>query len=87
MSPSKKQSGIDALIDIYLLAECDYFIYNSRSSFSYIASILSKASKENKYDLYKKKLKEYIPKGYRRMIWEIFEKYKIGKRMHNRLVI
>ena len=38
----RTQSAIEALTDLYLLAECDYLVVDSASSFSYLASVLSK---------------------------------------------
>jgi Nodulation protein Z (NodZ) len=37
------QSGIDATVDMYLLAECDYLIIDTSSSFSKLAGLLSRA--------------------------------------------
>ena len=34
-------NGIDALVDMYLLADCDYLIYASASTFSWISRLLS----------------------------------------------
>lgn len=41
--PDRFANGIDALVDMYLLAECDYLIYPSVSTFSWISSLLSNA--------------------------------------------
>jgi len=45
------QSGIEALIDLYLLAESDYLIIDSSSSFSYVAKLLTKAPDANVFDV------------------------------------
>ena len=37
------QGGIEALVDLYLLAETDYLIVDSSSSFSYLATLLTNA--------------------------------------------
>ena len=50
MSPNRPdpvESGIEALVDLYLLAECDHLILDTSSSFSYLARILSKAPAPN----------------------------------------
>lgn len=40
--PDPMKSGIESLIDLYLLAECDYLVIDTSSSFSYIATLLTK---------------------------------------------
>lgn len=62
--PDKTQNGIEALIDMYLLAECDALIYPEHSTFSWISSILSNASPSDiidvtKYDI-KIRLKRFV---------------------------
>jgi len=37
----KITNGIEALVDMYLLADCDYMIYGSASTFSWISRLLS----------------------------------------------
>lgn len=49
--PDRTESAIEALIDIYLLANCDYLIFDGASSFSRVASLLSDAPAENKFDV------------------------------------
>lgn len=34
-------NAVEALVDMYLLAECDYLVYPSGSTFSYISSLLA----------------------------------------------
>ena len=51
--PDRIENGIEALVDLYLLAECDYLILDSRSSFSYLAKLLSKAPGSHIYDVNK----------------------------------
>lgn len=46
-SPSRTENGFEALVDLYLLAECDYLIIDTSSSFSYIAKLLTKAPVSN----------------------------------------
>ena len=45
--PDPAERGIEALVDLYLLAECDQLILDTTSSFSYLAAVLSKASAPN----------------------------------------
>lgn len=47
--PDRLENGRQALIDLYLLSECDSLIFSSQSSFGYVASLLSKSA--NLYDL------------------------------------
>ncbi len=47
----RTENAIEALIDIYLLAECDHLIYDGSSSFSQLASLLSSAPSHHKVDV------------------------------------
>jgi hypothetical protein len=49
--PDKVLNGIEALVDMYLLADCDYLIYPGASTFSRIARLLSKIPNENVIDI------------------------------------
>jgi hypothetical protein len=49
--PDKVTNGIEALVDMYLLAECDCLIYSGYSTFSLISRILSDAPPENIIDI------------------------------------
>jgi broad specificity phosphatase PhoE len=49
--PDRVQNGIEALMDMYLLASCNDLIFSSQSSFGLVASILSKASKQHLHDV------------------------------------
>lgn len=41
--PDKRENGVAALVDMYLLADCDCLIYSSHSTFSLISRIMSNA--------------------------------------------
>lgn len=49
--PDPMQSGIDALVDLYLLAECDYLVIDTSSSFSYVVQLLTKTPDSNIFDV------------------------------------
>jgi hypothetical protein len=49
--PDPFGSGIEALVDLYLLSECNYMIIDSSSSFSYIAKLLAKTPDSNIFDV------------------------------------
>lgn len=49
--PDPTESCIEALIDLYLLAECDYLIVDTTSSFSYMANLLTKAPNSCIFDV------------------------------------
>ena len=49
--PEVAESTVEALIDMYLLAECDYLIFDGSSSFARIASLLSKAAAGNQVNV------------------------------------
>jgi len=51
--PDKIANGIEALVDMYLLADCDYLIYPGNSTFSWISAILSDAPRQNVIDVEK----------------------------------
>lgn len=49
--PNDLDVAIDALVDMHLLSKCDYLIYPSRSTFSYISHLLSGLPDENVIDI------------------------------------
>ncbi|MCK4828693.1 hypothetical protein KA005_73865, partial [bacterium] len=49
--PDKVANGVEALVDMYLLAECDCLIYSGYSTFSLISRVLSDAQQENIVDI------------------------------------
>jgi hypothetical protein len=49
--PDRVINGIESLVDMYLLADCDYLIYPGGSTFSSISRCLSSASPENIADI------------------------------------
>jgi hypothetical protein len=49
--PDKVLNGIEALVDMYLLADCDYLIYPGGSTFSQLARLLSNIPAENVVDI------------------------------------
>lgn len=40
-SPDRFENGVEALVDLYLLAECDYLICDTTSSFARVATVLT----------------------------------------------
>jgi len=49
--PDRVLNGIEALVDMYLLADCDYLIYPGASTFSRLARLLSNIPDENVVDI------------------------------------
>lgn len=49
--PDRTENGIEALVDLYLLAECDYLVIDSSSTFAYLAKLLSKAPSSHIFDI------------------------------------
>ena len=49
--PDRLQNAIDALIDMYTLAKCQYLIFASSSTFSYISSLISTIPRGNIIDI------------------------------------
>jgi len=49
--PDRAETAIEALIDLYLLADCDHLIFDGSSSFGWVANLLSSAPAHNKVDV------------------------------------
>jgi Nodulation protein Z (NodZ) len=49
--PDRLNNAVEALIDMYLLAECDYLIFPSSSTFSYIPSLFTKMPRAHIFDV------------------------------------
>jgi hypothetical protein len=49
--PNPIENGHEALIDLYLLAECHYLIIDTSSSFAHIAALLTNAPNSNIFDI------------------------------------
>jgi hypothetical protein len=65
-SPDRFKHGIEALVDMYLLAECDYLILDESSSFSYLASLLTEDSGSKIFNVQRA---GWLPPRLRRTIW------------------
>lgn len=67
--PDKTILGIEALVDMYLLAVCDYLIYPGSSTFSWVSSLLSDIPPEKVVDTerfnpkvrLKRRIRESVP--------------------------
>jgi len=66
--PHLTDSAIEALVDLYLLAECDYLIIDTSSSFSKIAELITRAPEANIFDV---KRGEKLPVPLRRLTWKL----------------
>jgi hypothetical protein len=49
--PDRLENGVEALVDLYLLAACEYLVIDTTSSFSKIAGLLSSAPRSKIVDL------------------------------------
>ena len=49
--PDRINNGIEALVDMQLLAECDYFVFSSKPTFARVARMRSKANESNIFDV------------------------------------
>ena len=54
--PDAMESGVEALVDLYLLAECDYLIIDTHSTFAYVAKLLAKAPDSSILDVWDGKI-------------------------------
>ncbi len=66
--PNKVANGIEALLDMYLLAECDCLIYSGYSTFSFISRVLSNAQPENIVDIDRYNIKVRLRKLIRELV-------------------
>ncbi len=74
--PDRLENGIEALVDLYVLAECDYLIIDTSSMFSYLAALLTHAPDSNIFNV---NPIERGGKGYtitKRIIWRLM--YRLG---------
>lgn len=76
-SPDRLKHGIEALLDMYLLAECDYLILDESSSFSYLASLLTNTSSSNIFNVQRG---HFLPPYVRHLIWLL--KIRLQKRLN-----
>ena len=67
--PDRMENGIEALVDMYLLAACDYLVVDEHSSFSYVASLLTNAPDSNVFNVQRG---GNLPPDLRRLIWRLF---------------
>lgn len=65
---NKVSNGIEALVDMYLLAECDGLIYSGYSTFSVISRILSNAKPSNIIDIDRFNIKVQLKKMIRELV-------------------
>lgn len=49
--PDRLTNAVEALVDMYLLAECDYLVFPGSSTFSKIASLISRMAPRNIIDI------------------------------------
>ena len=48
--PDKLENAFQALVDMYLLANCDYLVCNQNSTFSLVAELISDIPEKNIFD-------------------------------------
>ncbi len=66
-SPDRRAHGVEALVDMYLLAGCTYLILDERSSFSYVVSLITDTDRSNQFNVQRG---QWIPPVVRRTIWK-----------------
>ncbi len=49
--PDRIQNGVEALVDMHLLAECDYLVFSSKPTFAQVARMRSKANESKIFDV------------------------------------
>ena len=60
--PDVLENGIQALVDLYLLASCDYLICDQNSTFAYVAELISDIPPERVFDTSRKNFKRKLKK-------------------------
>jgi hypothetical protein len=70
--PSPFEAGADALVDLYLLAECQYLVVDTRTSFARLACLLSTAAPSNVYDAVDRPARDWTRGWYRP--WRIWQR-------------
>ena len=65
---NKVENGIEALVDMYLLADCDGLVYSGQSTFSVISSILSDANRSDIIDIDRFNLKLHLKTFIRELV-------------------
>lgn len=60
--PDKLENAIEALIDLYLLGNCDYLICDQNSSFALLAELISDIPEANIFDASKQRFKTKLKK-------------------------
>jgi len=66
--PDRVANGIEALVDMYLLSYCDYLIYPSASTFSWISHILSGLPSKRVVDIHRFNAKVRIKRLIRELV-------------------
>jgi hypothetical protein len=69
--PDPLENGIEALTDLYLLAECSYLIVDTSSIFSYVAALLTNAPDSNIFNINSKDLGGKRSPRRLRLIWRL----------------
>jgi len=72
--PDPMEAGVEALIDLYLLAECDNLIIDTSSSFAYLAVLLTNASVARVFDV---KRREKLPPLIRSMSTRLMRRFRV----------
>jgi len=67
--PNRTANGVEALIDMYLLAKCDYLIYRGSSTFSWISYLLSDIPDLNAVDIERSNPKVLLKKLIRELVY------------------
>lgn len=77
--PDRIQNGHEALVDLYLLAACDDLVFSSKSSFGFLASILSRATPSCRHDVYRSSFLEGIKRRWNVYVHEVRQHRPCGK--------
>jgi hypothetical protein len=75
--PDRTINGIEALIDLYLLAACGYLVVDTSSAFSRLACVLTDADHSHICDLHRWRA---LPPQVRQVLWLTHESVKWGPR-------
>ncbi len=73
--PSRVATGIEALIDLYLLAGCDYLIHDEHSSFARVARLITNAPRDRIHNVQRA---PWLPYPWRHKLWISYRRFRYG---------
>lgn len=76
--PDRLESGAAAMVDLYLLAGCDYLVHDEGSSFAYVASLLADTDRSRIHNVNSTR---WLPPRLRHILWTFSYTWKVVGRL------